>query len=134
MSTSELVCQLNSALESCSREAELPALLLALERLLDDPQSEAASELNEILMDAWPLLMAAAARSAAAEAAAHTLLAALARHCTAREVFTLCMASLAEHVRWAQTPAHARLHHWACRCSSPACPASALPPHLLASC
>ncbi|KAL4428455.1 hypothetical protein ABPG75_002544 [Micractinium tetrahymenae] len=98
MSASELVCQLSSALEGGSGEEGLPALLQELAGLVDTPGSGSASELDEILMDAWPLVMAAAGRSAAAEAAARPLLAAVARHCTAREVFTLCMATLAEHL------------------------------------
>lgn len=118
MSASELVCQLSSALEGGSKEAELPALLQALAGLLDDPRSDAASELDEILMDAWPLLMAAAARSATAEAATCRLLAALAHHCTAREVFTLCMAALAAHLRWAQAAVHAWLRLGTCPASS----------------
>lgn len=98
MAVSELICQLSSALDGGNQEAEF-AVLQALAGLLNNPRADEASEMDEILMDAWPLLMAATAQSVAADAAARPVLAALARHCTAREVFTLCMAALAENLR-----------------------------------
>jgi hypothetical protein len=100
MGIAELACVLSSAVEAVESDAQsVTKLLLQLCSLLESP--EAATELDEILLDLHVTLMNAAELSPAAEAAVRQLLAFAAAQCTAREVFTLCMATLAQELRQA---------------------------------
>lgn len=100
MGIAELACVLSSAVEAVESDAQsVTKLLLQLCSLLESP--EAATELDEILLDLHVTLMHATEQSPAAEAAVRQLLAFAAAQCTAREVFTLCMATLAQELRQA---------------------------------
>lgn len=106
-SVTELASSLASALDAPQPDAqhccELMERLAALLHQSDDAeaQASAAAELDELLFDLHPALLAAAALSPAADAHVRALLAAAARCCTAREVFTLGMAALSQQLRWA---------------------------------
>lgn len=101
----EVACLLASAVEGAQPgAAQVCGLLSQLCSLLEQPddaaaEASAATELDELLFDLHASLIAAAALSPTAEAHVRALLAAAARHCTAREVFTLGMATLSQQLR-----------------------------------
>lgn len=104
-SVTELACSLAGALDAPEPDTQnVCELLERLATLLQQPangqaQTSATAELDELLFDMDASLLAAAALSPAADARVRALLAAAARCCTAREVFTLGMAALSQQLR-----------------------------------
>ncbi len=99
-SVTEIACLLSSELEGSHPDSDaVEGLLEQLAHLLETSQ-EAPGELDDLIFDLHALLVNAASTSAAAEGRVRRLLAVAAQQCTAREVFTLCMATLAQQLRW----------------------------------
>lgn len=99
MSITGLACELASAAERGGDSKQAASLLQALCDQLAASGDDGAAELDEVLLDLQRPLLQSAALSIEAEAAARCLLTVAATVCTAREVFTLCIAALSETLR-----------------------------------
>jgi ABC-type transporter Mla subunit MlaD len=99
-SVAELACSLSSELDTAAPCAN--AVAQTLDQLCEalEQAPGAAAELDEILFDLHGALIKAAGTSAAAEGRVRRLLSAAVQHCAAREVFTLCLATLSQNLRW----------------------------------
>ncbi|PSC69963.1 hypothetical protein C2E20_6640 [Micractinium conductrix] len=110
MSITGLACELASAAERGGDSKQAASLLQALCDQLAASGDDGAAELDEVLLDLQRPLLQSAALSIEAEAAARCLLTVAATVCTAREVFTLCIAALSEtlsqHPPAVPTPTH----------------------------
>ena len=106
-SVTELACSLSSELDSAA--PCVAAVAQTLEQLCATLEQSpgAGAELDEILFDLHGALIKAAGTSAAAEGRVRRLLSAAVQHCAAREVFTLCLATMCQQLRWVLALKHA---------------------------